>query len=57
MSLRELKKSSGIAVSNLALLEAGECDPRLSTLRKLAKALGVTVANLIGESKPGKGVR
>ena len=57
VSLRALKKASGVAVSNLALYEAGEGDPRLSTLRKLAKALGITVADLIGESKPGKGVK
>ena len=57
ISLRELKKASGVAVSNLARYEAGEGDPRLSTLRKVAKALGVTVAVLIGESKPGKGVK
>jgi len=57
ISLRELKKASGVAVSNLARYEAGEGDPRLSTLRKVAKALGVTVAVLIGESKPGKEVK
>ncbi len=39
------------------MFEAGEGDPRLSTLRKVAKALGVSVAALIGESKPGKGVK
>jgi transcriptional regulator with XRE-family HTH domain len=55
ISLRALKASSGIAVSNLARLEAGEGDPQLSTLRRLAKALGVTVAELIGEAKPRKG--
>jgi len=56
VSLRELKKLSGVAVSSLCLYEAGEGDPRLSTLRKVAKALGVTVAVLIGDSKPGKEV-
>ena len=57
VSLRELKNLSGVAVSNLCLYEAGEGDPRLSTLRKVAKALGVTVSALIDESKPGKGVK
>jgi len=56
VTLRELRKRSGVAVSNLARYEAGEGDPRLSTLRKVAKALGVTVSVLIGESKPGKEV-
>ena len=49
VSLRALKKASGVAVSSLAQFEAGQGDPQLSTLRKLAKALNVTVAELIGE--------
>lgn len=53
VSLRALKQASGVAVSSLARYEADEGDPQLSTLRKLAKALGVTVAELIGE-KPWK---
>jgi len=57
LTLRGLKKMSGVAVSNLFRYEAGEGDPRLSTVRKVAKALGVSVANLIGESKPRKGVK
>jgi ribosome-binding protein aMBF1 (putative translation factor) len=35
-------------------MEAGEWDPRLSTLKKLAKTLGVTVAELIGEKPRNK---
>lgn len=49
VSLRALKKMSGVAVSSLARFEAGQGDPQLSTLRKLAKALNVTVARLIVE--------
>ena len=49
VTLRALKKASGVAVSSLARFEAGQGDPQLSTLRKLAKALNVTVAELIGE--------
>ena len=49
VSLRGLKKTSGVAVATLARIEAGGYDPRLSTLRKLAKALDITVAELIGE--------
>ena len=49
VSLRALKNASGVAVSSLARFEAGQGDPQLSTLRKLAKALNVTVAELIGE--------
>ena len=55
VSLRGLKKASGVAVATLARIEAGGYDPRLSTLRKLAKALGVTVAELIGEKPTKKG--
>ncbi len=35
-------------------LESGATDPRLGTLRKLARALNVTVADLIGEGKPAR---
>jgi len=55
VSLRALKKASGVAVSSLALFETGKGDPQLSTLRKLAKALNVTVAELIGEQGRRKG--
>ena len=57
ISLRALKAVTGVAVSTLAKLEAGKGDPQLSTLRKLAKALKVSVAELIGDSKPGKEVK
>ncbi len=55
VSLRALKKASSVAVSSLARYEAGQGDPQLSTLRKIAKALGVTVAELIGEKPHKKG--
>ncbi len=51
-SLRALADKVGMAYPALFRLETGEADPRLSTLRKLAKALNVTVAELIGEEKP-----
>ena len=55
VTLRALKKTSGVAVATLARIEAGGYDPRLSTLRRLAKALSVTVAELIGERPIKKG--
>ncbi len=56
-SLRKLAKEAGVHYVSLVRLEAGEFDPRLSTLRKLAKALGVTVAGLIGEGNRKRGGR
>lgn len=55
VSLRALKKVSAVAVATLARIEAGGYDPRLSTLRRIAKGLGVTVAELIGERSLKKG--
>jgi transcriptional regulator with XRE-family HTH domain len=55
VTLRALKKMSGVAVSSLARFEAGQGDPQLSTLRKIAKALNVTVAKLIVERPTKKG--
>lgn len=55
VSLRALKQLSGVAVATLARIEAGNYDPRLSTLQRLAKALHVTVGELIGERPARKG--
>ncbi len=51
-SLRRLADKVSMSYVALFRLERGETDPRLGTLRKLAKALNVTVAELIGEGKP-----
>ena len=42
-----LSKRSGLAREYIARLELGQQDPSLSTLAKLAKALKVTVAELV----------
>ena len=55
LSLRKLAEVSGVHYISIIRLESGECDLRLSTLRKLAKALKVTVAELIGETTSQKG--
>ena len=55
VSLRALGKASRVAVSSLARYEAGQGDPQLSTLQRLAKALNVTVAELIGEKSHKRG--
>ena len=49
LSLRELGKLAGMSYVALARIEAGHNDPRLSTLQKLARALKVTVAQVIGD--------
>ena len=54
LSLRRLARISGVHYVSLARLEAGLLDPRLSTLRKLAKALKVTITELVGERKHHK---
>jgi len=57
LSLRDLAEASGVGLATLVRLEAGEYDPRLSTLRKLSKALRVSVPALLGEGMhaPAKG--
>lgn len=54
LSLRVLAEKVGMSYVALFRLEAGHADPRLSTLRALAKALGVTVAEIIGEGRPAR---
>ncbi len=43
----QLAKRAGLSHAYLGRLETGHYDPQLSTLRKLAKALKVTVAELL----------
>ena len=52
LSLRTLAEKVGMSYVALYHLEAGDADPRLSTLRALAKALEGTVAEIIGERRP-----
>ncbi len=47
LSLRGLATMAGVHYVSLIRLEAGTFDPRLSTLRKLAQALEVSVCDLI----------
>lgn len=48
MRTKAQPKRQGQHTFYLARLEVGMHDPRVSTLRKLAKALGVPVADLLG---------
>ena len=50
-SLRGLAKVSGVHYVHLAKMEAGVCDPQLTTLLKLCKALGITLNELVHQPK------
>ena len=54
LSLRALAERAGVTYVALLRMELGQTDPRLSTLRALAKALNVRVTDLIGEGKPAR---
>ena len=49
LSQRNLAKRSKVGHITIARLETGVFDPRLSTLRRLAKALGVKISELIDD--------
>ena len=47
LTQEDLARKAGVTLGYIARLETGRHDPKLSTLRKLAKALGVSVAELL----------
>jgi transcriptional regulator with XRE-family HTH domain len=47
LSLRDLAKKAGMEFSTIHRIEQGGESPRFATLEKLAKALGVSVRDLI----------
>jgi transcriptional regulator with XRE-family HTH domain len=49
LSQRALAQQSKVTNVTIARIESGVYDPRLSTLRRLAKALKVKVADLVDE--------
>ena len=51
-SQRALAEESGVSPATIYELENGRREPNPSTLRKLAGALGVEVADLLGEERP-----
>jgi transcriptional regulator with XRE-family HTH domain len=53
-SQTDLAERSGVSHSGISALEKGKGAPTMTTLRKLANALGVPVAQLIG-SEPVRG--
>ncbi len=51
-SQRDLAKKAKVTAETVSSLENGLHEPRPSTLRKLAGAFGVEVADLFGEARP-----
>lgn len=49
LSQRALAKKAKMSQTYLCNVETGKADPSLSTLTRLAKALGVTVSELVKE--------
>jgi transcriptional regulator with XRE-family HTH domain len=53
LTQQQLAQAAGLSMSLVAQLEQGTtADPRLSTLRGLAKGLGCAVADLVGGAPP-----
>ncbi len=47
LTLRELEQESGVSYATIWRIENGHSDVRPSTIRKLARALGVDTAELV----------
>ena len=47
LSQRALAELTGLSYVHIARMETGESDPRLSTLKALAKALKIKITDLI----------
>lgn len=52
LSLKQVAEGAGVSVSLVSQIENDRVDPSLSTLRKIAVALGVPVFSLISEPTP-----
>jgi DNA-binding XRE family transcriptional regulator len=51
LSDRELAESAGIAIARLRVIEAGETDPSWGTVRRIAQAVGVPVADIAKQAE------
>lgn len=52
LSQRALAAKAKMSQTYLCNVENGKADPSLSTLKRLAEALGITVSELVKEPKP-----
>ena len=50
ITIKDLSKRTGLSLSSIHYIETGANSPTVNTLRKLAAALGVTVASLLDET-------
>ena len=50
MTIKELSNRTGLSLSSIHYIETGANSPTVNTLRKIARALGVTVAALLDET-------
>jgi transcriptional regulator with XRE-family HTH domain len=53
ISMRELARRSGLSANALSMIERGRVSPSVSTLYKIAEALGVSITRFFGE-EPAK---
>ena len=49
LTQEDLAQQAGLTTASVARIERNETEPRMSTLRKLAKALDLDPAELVGE--------
>ena len=49
MSMRALAQASGLSANALSMIERGRASPSVSTLSKLAEALGISITEFFGE--------
>ena len=49
LTQEELALQAGLTTASVARIERNETEPRMSTLRKLAKALDIDPAELVGD--------
>ena len=53
-SLRALGERSGVSYVNIARIEAGTLNPTVTTVEKLAKALGVSMRDIFAPERPSR---
>ncbi|HOQ98649.1 MAG TPA: helix-turn-helix domain-containing protein [Anaerolineae bacterium] len=54
LSLRTLAEQSGLSVNAVSLIERGQSSPTVSTLHRLAAALGVRIVDLFGPEETAR---